>query len=70
MADLDPYKESYSDLNRLRDDYDVTARFQDYLASLEEFLDPVKHKIDVESLRTNPLMLCHSRLDLRYKLSP
>lgn len=52
IADLGPYQESYSDLNRLRDDYDVvTARFQDYLASLREFLDPTKHKIDVESLR-------------------
>jgi hypothetical protein len=52
VADLDPYQQSYSDLNRLRDDYDVvTARFQEYLAALDEFLDPVKHKIDVESLR-------------------
>lgn len=52
VADLGPYQQSYSDLNRLRDDYDVvTGRFQDYLVSLREFLDPTKHKIDVESLR-------------------
>lgn len=52
ISDLSPYQNSYSELNRLRNDYDVvTSRFQEYLGSLREFLDPAKHSIDVESLR-------------------
>lgn len=52
ISDVSPYQQSYAELNRLRDDYDVvTARFVDYLSSLREFLDPAKHTINVESLR-------------------
>lgn len=52
VSDLTPYQQSYADLNRLRDDYDVvTARIQDYFGALRDYLDPVKHSVNVDSLR-------------------
>ena len=52
VTDVTPFQRSYSNLDRLRDDYDVVnARFDEYRSSLREFLDPEKHSVNVESLR-------------------
>jgi hypothetical protein len=52
VEDVSAFEKSYSDLQRLRNDYDViTEHYVEYLTALREFFDPQKHSIDREGLR-------------------
>lgn len=50
-ADVPAFEESYADLDRLRNDYDVvTQHYLEYLEALVQFFDPQKHTVNRASL--------------------
>jgi hypothetical protein len=52
VGDVPAFENSYADLQRLRNDYDVvTEHYVEYLEALREFFDPQKHSIGREGLR-------------------
>jgi hypothetical protein len=52
VGNVPAIENSYADLQRLRNDYDVvTEHYVEYLEALREFFDPQKHSIGREGLR-------------------